>query len=159
MQGHGHGRDGDYDEDGTAPALTRTPGLRVVANEELHVRTSSRIMLALVDHHLVQLTPQAGRASVPVSVVHIGHMRMNMVQRLVAMAVAVRTFGHRLVPVIVVPIVVPMRVFVLHGFVSMLVAVRLRQVQHDPDQHQYAAQRHPAAGRARRRTAAPGPRR
>jgi hypothetical protein len=50
---------------------------------------------------------------VPVSVVHIGHVRMKMVQRLVAMAMAVRTLGHRLVPVTMMAIVVAVRVFVL----------------------------------------------
>jgi hypothetical protein len=105
-------------------------------------------MLALVDHHLVQLTLKAGRSSVPVSVVHIGRVRMDMLQRRVAAPVAVRVLGHQLVPVIVVPIVVPMRVFVLQRHMLVLVAMRLSQVQHHPDQHQYAAQRHPAAARA-----------
>jgi hypothetical protein len=40
----------------------------------------------------------------PVAVVCIGHMQMDMMQRLVAMAVAVRTLGHRRVPVVVMPI-------------------------------------------------------
>ena len=99
-------------------------------------------MLALVDHHLAHLTPQAGRSSVPVAVVHIGHVRMDMMQRLVAMAVAVRALGHRLVPVVVMPIVVPMRVFVLQRLVFVLVAVRLGQVQ---QRHRPASARCPAA--------------
>ena len=59
----------------------------------------------------------------PVAVVRIGHMRMDMMQRLVAMAVAVLALGHRLVPVVVMPVVVPMRVFVLQRLVLVLVAV------------------------------------
>ena len=59
----------------------------------------------------------------PVAVVRIGHMRVDMLQRLVAMAVAVRTLGHRLMFVVVMPIVMPMRVFVLQRLVLMFVAV------------------------------------
>ena len=71
-----------------------------------------------------------------------------MPQRRVPVPVAVRALGHRLVPVVVMPIVVPVRVFVLQRLVRVLVAVRLGQVQHHAGQHQRAAQRHPAAGRA-----------
>jgi hypothetical protein len=71
-----------------------------------------------------------------------------MVQRLVAMAVAVRTLGHWLMLVVVMPIVMPMRVFVLQRLVFVFVAVRLGQVQQHAGEHQPAAQRHPAAGRA-----------
>ena len=81
-----------------------------------------------------------------------------MPQRLVPMAVAVRTLGHRLVPVIVMPVVVAVRVLVLQRFVLVLVAVRLRQVQHHAGQHQHAAQRHqPLAERSPSTTANTAP--
>lgn len=53
----------------------------------------------------------------------IRHMRMGMPCRLVPMRVTVRSHGHQLVGVVVVPVVVPVRVFVLQRLVLMLVAV------------------------------------
>ena len=71
--------------------------------------------------------------------VRIGHMRMRMPPRLVAMAMAVRAGRHRIMHMVVVAIVMQVRMFVLHHVVPMLVAVRLRQVQHHAGQHQRAA--------------------
>jgi hypothetical protein len=56
--------------------------------------------------------------------VRIGHMRMRVPQRLVAMEMAVRPGRHRLMQMPVVSVVVTMRVFVLGCVVFVLVAVR-----------------------------------
>jgi len=101
-----------------------------------------------VDRRLMHSTPPVGLRSMPVAVVRVGHMRVDMMQRLVAMAVTVRTLWHRLMFVVVMPIVMPMRMFVLQRLVLMFVAVRLGQVQQHTGEHQHAARGHPAAGRA-----------
>jgi hypothetical protein len=59
-------------------------------------------------------------------VVRIRHMWMRMPQRLVAMPVAVHPGRHREVRMIVVPVVVAVRVFVLCEIVPVLMAVRFR---------------------------------
>ena len=71
--------------------------------------------------------------------VRIRHMRMRMIERLVTMPVAVRPGRHRDVHMIVVPVVVAVRVFVLREIVAMLMAVRFREVENHPYEHQYAA--------------------
>jgi heme/copper-type cytochrome/quinol oxidase subunit 2 len=79
---------------------------------------------------------------VAVRVMRIRYVRMHMPQRLVTMPVAVRSGRHRNMHMVMVAIVVAVRVLVFHHVVFMLVAVRLRQVQHHPCQHQGAARRH-----------------
>lgn len=59
----------------------------------------------------------------PVDVVRVGHMRMGMMHRLVAMAVAVFARRHRFVHVVVMAIVVAVGVFVLQHFVLVHMAV------------------------------------
>ena len=58
------------------------------------------------------------------------------------MPVAVRADGHRVVCVRVVPVVVPVRVFVVERLMLVLVCVRFGKVQHDAGQHQQAAEQH-----------------
>jgi hypothetical protein len=55
--------------------------------------------------------------------VRIRHMRMGVASRLVPMDVTVGAFGHRIVPVVMVTVIVPVRVFVLQRLVLVLVAV------------------------------------
>ena len=80
-----------------------------------------------------------GPVSVVMRMVRIRHMGMRVPQRLVTMPMAVGTGRHRDMHMVVVPVVVTVRVFVLRRFVSMLVTVRLRQVEYHPCEHQYAA--------------------
>jgi hypothetical protein len=70
--------------------------------------------------------------------VRVWHMWMRVPHRLVTMPMAVGTGRHRDMHMVVVPVVVTVRMFVLRHFVSMLVTVRLRQVQHYPRKHQHA---------------------
>ena len=55
--------------------------------------------------------------------VGIGHMRMCMPQYFVRMPMAVLARRHLIVHVVVVAVVVPVRMFVLHRLVFMLVGV------------------------------------
>ncbi len=77
-----------------------------------------------------------------VRVVRIRYMGMHVSQRGVAMSVAMRTSRHRLMCVIVVAVVVPVRMFVLRRFVLVLVPVRFHEVEHYAGQHERAARRH-----------------
>lgn len=63
-----------------------------------------------------------------VPVVRTRHMRVNMGQRVMRMQMAVRPLRHHCMGVVVVPVVVAVRVVVLHGLVQVFVAVRLGQV-------------------------------
>jgi len=71
--------------------------------------------------------------------VRIGDMSVRVIERFVTMPVAVRTGRHRNVHVLVVTVVVPVRMFVFRHLMSMLVSVRLRQMQHYACKHQHAA--------------------
>jgi hypothetical protein len=82
------------------------------------------------------------------AVVGIRHVGMCMLRRFMYVSVAVFSGGRGIMRVLVMPVVVPMRVLMLQRVVLVFVAVRLRQVQHHAGQHQHAAQRHQAAGRA-----------
>jgi len=66
----------------------------------------------------------------------IGHVRMRVVQRLVAVRVTVVTGGHHVVVMIMVSIVVPMRMLVLHRPVLVLVPVRREDVKDYTGEHQ-----------------------
>ena len=68
------------------------------------------------------------KPSVLVRVVRVRHVCMAVPQRLVPMPVAVRADGHRVVSVCVVPVVMPVRVFVFERIVLVLVCVRFREV-------------------------------
>ena len=73
-----------------------------------------------------------------VKVVGVGHMRVRMLQRPMPMYVAVLAGRHRVVRMIVVPVVVAVRMFMLHRRMRVLVAVRFGQVQQHAGQHQRA---------------------
>jgi hypothetical protein len=68
----------------------------------------------------------------------VRRMGMRVPQRLVTMPMAVRTGRHRDMHMVVVPVVVAVRVSMFRHFMSMLVPVRLRQVQQYACKHQYA---------------------
>lgn len=68
----------------------------------------------------------------------IRHVRMVVLDVLMAMHVAVLTDRHRLVAMVVMSIVVTMRVLVLDGLVNMGVPVALGEMQDQPDDHQRA---------------------
>ena len=56
--------------------------------------------------------------------VRVGHMGVRMAQRLVVVPVAMFAGRHRVMHMIVMSVIVTVRVFMLHAFVLMLVAVR-----------------------------------
>jgi hypothetical protein len=79
----------------------------------------------------------------------IGHMRVFMTHGFVPMPMAVVPQGQDIVGVQVVPILVRVGMFVFERFMVVGVTVRLKQMQHNPDQHQYTAcAQHPSAGAA-----------
>ena len=71
--------------------------------------------------------------------VRVRHMGMRVPQRHMTMPVAVRPGRHRDVHMIVVPVVVAVRMFVLRDIVAVPMAVRFREVEYHPCDHQYAA--------------------
>ena len=81
-----------------------------------------------------------------VRMMHIRYVRMRVPQRLMPMPMTVRIGEHRIMHMLVVPVVVAVRVFMFNRFVLMLVTVRLRQVQCHAGEHQHAACRHQRAG-------------
>ena len=84
--------------------------------------------------------------SVVMPVMGVRHMRMAVALGLVPVPMAVRAFGHRVVPMVVMPVIVPVCVLVFQRLVLMLMVVRLGQVQRDAQQHQQAPRRHAPAG-------------
>jgi len=78
----------------------------------------------------------------------VGHVRVRMPHRLVAVQVAVRSSGHRIVTVGVVPVVVAVGMLVLEPFVLVLVSMALRQVQDDARGHQHGGDQHPGTAAA-----------
>ena len=81
-----------------------------------------------------------------VQMVRIGHMRMGMLHRRVAVPMTVRASRHRLVRVQVMPVIMPMGVFMRDGLVGVAVFVRFGQVQQHAHCHQRAAPRHDPGG-------------
>ena len=77
-----------------------------------------------------------------VPVVHVGRVRVAVVQRAVVVRVAVRAGGHGVVAVQVVAIVVGVGMFVIHGLVNVVVAVVFCQVDQHPGHHEPAAREH-----------------
>jgi hypothetical protein len=75
-----------------------------------------------------------------VYVVSIGRMGMRVPGHRMMMRVTVRTVWHRLVSVVVMTVVVPMRMLVLGRAMLVLMAVRFSQMQHDAREHQAAGQ-------------------
>ena len=82
-----------------------------------------------------------------VHMMRIRHVRMRMPRVHMPMPVTVRTGGHRIMPMLVVPVVVAVRMFMFNRFVLMPVTVRFHQVQYHAGEHQHAARRHQRAGR------------
>ena len=81
-------------------------------------------------------------ASVHVPMVRIGHMRMGVRHRLVRVSVAVRARDEIAVHMVVVSVAVRVRMFVRELVMSVLVTVRLHQVECHAQQHQHPADRH-----------------
>ena len=78
--------------------------------------------------------------------VHVGHMGMRMPQGLMAMQVTMPPLWHYCVCMPMVPIVMRMGMFVFKCFMVMVMAVRLKQVQHYASQHQHTTDnQHPGA--------------
>lgn len=81
-----------------------------------------------------------------VQVVCIRHMRVFMTHWFVAMPMAVLPQGHDIVGMQMVRIIMRMCMFVLKLAMVVFVTVRLKQVKHHADQHQYApCCQHPGA--------------
>ena len=78
--------------------------------------------------------------------VDIGHVFMHVPQRLMLMQVTMLACGHRVVTVVVVAVVVPMRMLMLQRVVGVFMAMGLGKMQHNARQHQRAAQCHHPAG-------------
>ena len=79
-------------------------------------------------------------------VMRIGHMGMAMPHRTVLVNMAVQPFRHGFMGVQMVAVVMPVRVFMPHGFVLVFMCMAFGQVQPDAGHHQAAAQRHQACG-------------
>jgi hypothetical protein len=105
-------------------------------------------------------------------VMRVWHVRMTVTQGLVPMPVTVLARRHRFVCVLMVPIVVRVRMLVLHRLVRMVVGMRLREMQGYTGQHQGATRsqahaersiahgdREQRADEGREREHRPGPRR
>lgn len=82
-----------------------------------------------------------------VHVVHIGDMGVVVRQRCMVVPVAMGALGHGVMPMIMVPIVVGVRMFVVQGLVAMHMRMCFQQVQADPCQHQYSANPQQTASR------------
>lgn len=80
------------------------------------------------------------------AMVSIRHMSVDVTLRVVKMLVAVGAFGHHVMVMVVMSIVVSMRMFVIQRRVFMLMVVRLGQMQGDTQQHQQATRSHAPAG-------------
>ena len=76
----------------------------------------------------------------------IGYMGMRVPQRWMLMAVAVFADRHRVVDMVVMGVVMPMRVLMLQGLVRVFMPMGLGQMQYHAGQHQRAAQCHHPAG-------------
>ena len=77
----------------------------------------------------------------------IRHMRMTVARGLMPVRMTVGTDREHLVPVVVVPVVVGMRMLMLHRFVRVLVSMSFRKMQHHPREHQHASRCRPDAER------------
>ena len=75
-------------------------------------------------------------------------MRVRVPTRLVEVRVAVSPGGHRLVEMVVVPIVVRVGMLVLHVLVLVIVPVALEQMEEDSGGHQQPRARHEQAAGA-----------
>ena len=91
---------------------------------------------------LRQYSPLCKGSSVAVCVVRVGDVRVSVPHRRMAVQVAVFAFGHRLVEVIVMVVIVPMRVFMLEFLVFVLMAMQLGKMQHHSGQHERPADDH-----------------
>ena len=74
-----------------------------------------------------------------VRVVGVGYVRVRVPRRLVMVLVAMRAYGHRVVRVRMMPVVVRVGVLVFEFIVIVLMSVRLHQVKCDTRKHQRAA--------------------
>lgn len=72
----------------------------------------------------------------------IRRMWVGVGDRLMEVQVAVATSGHHIMGVRVVPVVVAVGMFMLHGFMRMLVPVALGQMQQHPRKHQNTTEQH-----------------
>ena len=72
-------------------------------------------------------------------VVRVRHMWVRVPHRFVPMPMAVFAHGHRVMHVVVVSIVVPVRMLVFERLMLVLVAMRLGQMQPHAGEHQHAA--------------------
>jgi hypothetical protein len=96
------------------------------------LNTGSRVrMPAQLDQNL--------HRSVLVPVVQVGHMGMLVRQRGMRMAVTMSASRHGVMSVVVMTVFMCMSMLVLQGLMSMLVFVRLNQVQNHTGQHQHAS--------------------
>jgi hypothetical protein len=75
----------------------------------------------------------------PVRVVLVGYMPVRVPRGHVPMPMAMLPGRHGIVGVTVMPVVVAVSVFVFHRLMLMIVGVRLRQVNHDPQHHEDGA--------------------
>ena len=80
-----------------------------------------------------------------VQMVGVWHVWMRVPPWFVPVPMAMRPHGHRIVNMVVVPVVVYVRVLVFERTVSVLVHMRFREMQQHPGEHQGAAcSHHPA---------------
>jgi hypothetical protein len=87
-----------------------------------------------------------GKTSVLVLVVQIGHVRMIVDHSLMAMPMRVLAFGHWIVHVIVMSVIVSMRVLVLDRVVDVLVTMLFGEVKDEATHHEERADRGDRSG-------------
>lgn len=80
-----------------------------------------------------------------VPVVGVWHMGVAVRDRRVLVPMAVGARGHGVVYMGVVPIVVPVGMFMFQCVVGVLVGMGFRQVQHNPQQHHHTGSDHQSA--------------
>ena len=78
----------------------------------------------------------------PIAMMRIRDMRMRVSQEFVLMRMAVRSFRHFVMRMVVVFIVMPVGMLIRHGFMRMVVRMGFHEVQHHASQHEQAAQAH-----------------
>ena len=80
--------------------------------------------------------------------VQVRHMGMGMSGRRVCVPVAVRSCGHRIVRMVMMPVVMAMRVFVIQRRVQVLMLMSFAQMNNNASDHQQSADKRAPTQRA-----------
>ncbi len=77
-----------------------------------------------------------------VPVVSVWHMGVAVRDSLMPMPMTVSACRHRFVQMVVMPIVMPVGVFMFQCFVGVLMCMRFHEVQHNTQHHQHTRNDH-----------------